>query len=90
MIKHNIKIRNYINENTEVAFLEDKVEENKVFFLTIRLRNSQVMKLKVKKNCFNHVVPMNEIKVAILDDKLLFYEQNIVIQEDLETDEELL
>ncbi|MGD9909249.1 MAG: hypothetical protein AB7U79_01440 [Candidatus Izemoplasmatales bacterium] len=90
MMKHNIKIRKYIHENTEIAYLEDKFEDHKQYFLSIRLRNSQLVKIKVNKYCFLHVVPMNEMKVSILDDKLLFYEQNVVLPDDLDTDEELL
>lgn len=90
MIKHNVKIRKYISENTEMAFLEDKYQEYKKYYLKIRLRNGEIKTLIVKKFCFLHVVPFNEILVAILNEKLLFYEQKIVIPEDLETDENLL
>jgi len=90
MIKHNIKIRKYIEEHTETAYLLDKYESNKKYHITIRVRNGEVKNLIVKKKCFNDVVPLNEIKIAILNDVLLFYEQDVVIIEDLETDESLL
>jgi len=90
MIKHNMKIRKYIEEHTETAYLLDKYESDRKYHITLRERSGAIKNLIVKKKCFNDVVPLNEIKIAILDDVLLFYEQDVIIEEELETDESLL